>query len=106
MGKGANVNLTDNNGDTPLLYVRILLRGGASTVNKACAIIQLLVNAGANINAMNNDNRTLLTYSVSYLDQCVLVTRALLNSGCSVWYKEHPQSMTRTLHLLHTSSRE
>ncbi|XP_053648308.1 putative ankyrin repeat protein RF_0381 isoform X1 [Cherax quadricarinatus] len=80
---GADVNCKDHAGETPLHSVRNLLRQGL--YDRAAYVAHILLQAGAQVDAANNEGRTLLTYSVEYLDDSLPLTRTLLNHGASVW---------------------
>ncbi|KAJ9576221.1 hypothetical protein L9F63_006954, partial [Diploptera punctata] len=78
------LSMTDSEGNTPLLIAgRRLLREGA--FDRAAQISRLLLEAGSDPNAANAEGRSLLTYSVHYMDDSIELTRVLLNSGASVW---------------------
>ncbi|CAL4159274.1 unnamed protein product, partial [Meganyctiphanes norvegica] len=53
VGSGMNVCAKDNNGDTPLHYVRHLLRKGL--YDRAAKVAQALIQAGAPVDAANNE---------------------------------------------------
>lgn len=74
----------DEEENTPLLYAgRKLLKEGA--FEKACDLCELFIQAGSDVNAVNLEGRTLLTYSVQYFDDSFELTRLLINSGATVW---------------------
>lgn len=74
----------DEEENTPLLYAgRKLLKEGAFA--KAFALSELFIQAGSDVNAVNLEGRTLLTYSVQYFDDSFELTRLLINSGATVW---------------------
>ncbi|XP_069683736.1 uncharacterized protein [Periplaneta americana] len=78
------LSMTDSEGNTPLLIAgRRLLRDGA--FEQAAELSRLLLEAGSDPNAANAEGRSLLTYSVHYMDDSIELTRVLLNSGASVW---------------------
>ncbi|XP_066974018.1 ankyrin repeat and SOCS box protein 6-like [Macrobrachium rosenbergii] len=83
LSNGGDVSAKDLSGDTPLLSVRNLLKQGL--FNKAAEVAQVLLQAGAQVDAVNNKGRTLLTYSIEHLDDSLMLTRTLLNNGASVW---------------------
>ncbi|CAL4122190.1 unnamed protein product [Meganyctiphanes norvegica] len=80
---GMNVCSKDNNGDTPLHYVRHILHKGL--YNRAADVAKILIQAGAAVDAVNNEGRTILTYSVEHLDTSLSLTQLLVNCGASVW---------------------
>jgi hypothetical protein len=76
--------MTDSDGNTPLLIAgRRLLREGA--FDQAAQLSHLFLQAGSDPNASNSEGRSLLTYSVHYMDDSIELTRVLLNGGASVW---------------------
>ena len=91
---GADPNIPDNNGDTPLLTTRHLFdRQAFSTVH---GVIRVLIyeyptvsgnvqNKKVNVNATNLSRRTILSFAVQHGDRAADVSRLLLNSGASVW---------------------
>ena len=54
---GVNLNVRNNNGDTPLIF--------AAQKNTAEAV-EILINAGANVNVQDNSGNTALIYAASY----------------------------------------
>ncbi|XP_050724713.1 uncharacterized protein LOC127002695 isoform X2 [Eriocheir sinensis] len=83
LAHGADVSVRDNAGETPLHLVRNLLRQGL--YQRAAQVARILLQAGAHVDAANNEGRTLLTYSVEHLDDSLPLTRTLLNHGSSAW---------------------
>ncbi|XP_045109802.1 uncharacterized protein LOC123503816 isoform X2 [Portunus trituberculatus] len=83
LAHGADVSVRDNAGETPLHLVRNLLRQGL--YQRAAQVAKILLQAGAQVDAANNEGRTLLTYSVEHLDDSLPLTRALFNHGASAW---------------------
>ena len=78
------LSMTDSEGNTPLLIAgRRLLREGA--FDQAAQLSHLFLEAGSDPNAANGEGRSLLTYSVHYMDDSIELTRVLLNGGASVW---------------------
>ncbi|PSN50898.1 hypothetical protein C0J52_05355 [Blattella germanica] len=78
------LSMTDPEGNTPLLIAgRRLLREGA--FDRAAQLSRLLLEAGSDPNAANAEGRSLLTYSVHYMDESIELTRVLLNGGATVW---------------------
>lgn len=75
---------TDSEGNTPLLIgARRLLKKGA--FDQAVQLVQLLLDAGSDPDSKNDEGRTLLSYSVQYMDDSLQLTRLLINNGASVW---------------------
>lgn len=78
------LNWTDGEGNTPLLIgARRLLKKGA--FDQALQLVQLLIDTGSDPDSKNDEGRTLLSYSVQYMDDSLQLTRLLINSGASVW---------------------
>lgn len=83
---GADLNVADASGETPLLYVRLILQ--ERDFENAGTFAGALLNHGADPNSKNCQQRTLLAYSMSYLDDSLNVTRLLINYGAVVWTME------------------
>jgi hypothetical protein len=94
---GADPNIPDNKGETPLLTTRFLFEKNMYSV--AHAIIRILIydypavsgninHRKVNVNATNSSRGSLLFYAVQNGDNTADVTRLLLNSGSSVWKEE------------------
>jgi hypothetical protein len=64
--------------------VRTLLGRGA--FSEAAELARVLLRAGANPDETDPEGRSLLSYSVQQLDDCIVLTRLLLNNGASVWH--------------------
>ena len=83
LARGANINLPDDEGVTPLMTsVRVTYRNGLE-------ITQLLITKGANINARASRGSTPLMYAASgvadhYQDEYVAVVRLLIKHGAKV----------------------
>ncbi|GLH11273.1 Uncharacterized protein GBIM_16081, partial [Gryllus bimaculatus] len=78
------LSITDTEGNTPLLILgRRLLKAGA--FDQAAQLSKMLLEAGSDPNAVNLEGRSLLSYSINYMDDSVELTRVLLNGGASVW---------------------
>lgn len=72
------------NGETLLLATQRLLT--VLDVNQFGLLMDFLIESGSDVNAINEqDDRSLLTYSVWQGDRCVQITRKLLNCGAVVW---------------------
>ena len=80
---GANVNLPDNDGLTPVMTsARVTYRGGIE-------MTKLLIKKGANVNASASKGSTALMYAASgvaahYEDEYVRVVRILIKHGAKV----------------------
>jgi uncharacterized protein len=83
LSRGANVNLADDEGVTPLMTsVRVTYRGSLE-------ITQLLIKRGANVNAKASRGSTALMYAAwgvaaHYQDEYVAVVRLLIKHGAKV----------------------
>jgi hypothetical protein len=95
LAAGASVRLTDSGGNTPLTCLQHLLR--QERMQEAADIAELLLSStaadqdnggGCDVNWVNQEGRSLLSYSVSYLDASAELTRVLVNHGGRVW--PHP----------------
>jgi len=81
---GASLEMRDSTGATPLLTISKLLEGKQFTVAASLATL-LLSSPLCDVNSMDSMGRTLLSYSVSYLDSSSELTRVLVNHGAKVW---------------------
>ena len=83
-----DLTLSDSGGDTPLTKIgRTLLRRGLfhEGLELARALIERFSGSIYRlVNHVNHEQRTLLSYSVYNGDECIDLTRALLNSGAQV----------------------
>jgi hypothetical protein len=89
LAAGASLSLVDAGGNTVLTCLHHLLRQGR--MQEAADIAELLLNSasgGCDVNWVNQEGRSLLSYSVSYLDASAELTRVLVNHGGRVW--PHP----------------
>ncbi|XP_018019103.1 uncharacterized protein LOC108675592 [Hyalella azteca] len=84
---GASPQGRDTAGATPLLYLKLLLREGL--YGPAAAAAQRLLDAGAEVDAANDQGRTLLSYSLCCGDRSLALTRLLLNHGADIWGNPH-----------------
>lgn len=76
--------LKDENGNTALLVSgRKLLE--EKQFDKAVELVKILLDEGADVNVINHENRTLLSYSISCMDDSIRLTTLLLNYGADVW---------------------
>lgn len=74
----------DDLGNTPLLQIQHLLR--RNLFQEAADIANLiLTDERVDVDHVNRKNRSLLSYSVTYADKAVGLTRLLLNTGAGVW---------------------
>ena len=100
---GADPNVEDRCGETPLLSVHQLLK--RQLYSEAYSISCMLIydqhnfigcNHGKiNVNATNKSGGTILFYTVSLGDAAVDITRLLLNNGATVW-SNHANISTKT----------
>lgn len=82
LNAGANPNVSDDNGYTPLISASLY-----GYDNRFNGIIELLLNAGANINSTNNRHETALICSVH---SCNLeITKILINHGPKPFIKNN-----------------
>ncbi|XP_043217290.1 ankyrin repeat and SOCS box protein 10-like isoform X2 [Amphibalanus amphitrite] len=79
---GARLDAADQEGDTPLLYLRSFVTQGHHEL--AARLAERLAAAGADVNAVNGRDSTLLMYAAQQLDAAASLTRALLNAGAEV----------------------
>jgi len=86
---GANLGATDQHGDSSLTLVRHLLDCGKFGL--AAEVASLLIKHGADVNHVNSIGKNLLSYSLSNLDQSLLLTKLLLNMGGWEWSNQHLQ---------------
>ena len=80
---GGDVNAKDENQDTPLTLIsRILERQEFSLASR---LVQVLVEAGADVNHRNRRGWSALAFSVKYLDFGLPISRFLINSGAKIF---------------------
>lgn len=90
-------NLKDANGNTALLVSgQKLLREGS--YDKAVELATILLAEGSDVNVTNNENRTLLSYSIQYMDESIRLTTLLINYGANVWPMGKPSFCAVCLH--------
>lgn len=74
----------DDQGNTALIVgVKRLMNCGL--FKRAYQFAAMMLKFGSDVNWLNNGGRSLITYTVHYMDQAIDITRLLLNSGASVW---------------------
>lgn len=74
----------DDNGNTALILgVKRLMNCGL--FKRAYQFTVMMLRFGSDVNWLNNSGRSLITYTVHYMDQAIDTTRLLLNSGATVW---------------------
>lgn len=74
----------DDNGNTALLLgAKRLMNCGF--FKRAYQFAVMMLKFGSDVNWLNNGGRSLITYTVHYMDQAIDITRLLLNSGATVW---------------------
>ncbi|XP_065226216.1 uncharacterized protein LOC135849644 [Planococcus citri] len=77
-------NVRDASGNTALLVSgQKLLKEGC--FDKVVELANVLLSEGSDVNVSNNENRTLLSYSIQYMDKSIRLTALLLNYGANVW---------------------
>lgn len=94
---GIPVDMKDHNGDTPLLLVKNLIM---ESCNDQCPNVRmsevlmseirdlltlLVLDYKASLNALDAKGRSLLTYAVEAGDQCLALTRFLINLGAKTF---------------------
>ena len=82
LGAGARLDSVDQDGDTPLLYLRSFVSQGHYEL--AARLAERLAAAGADVNAVNGRDSTLLMHAAQRLDPAAALTRVLLNAGAQV----------------------
>lgn len=87
IGAGAELDQRDPvTGNTPLIELNSMLE--KQKYQEAAELASLLLTSGGDIcdvNAVNNQGRSLLSYSVTHLDKAAELTRVLVNHGARVW---------------------
>lgn len=74
----------DENGNTALILgAKRLMNCGL--FKRAYQFAVMMLKFGSDVNWLNNGGRSLITYTVNYMDQAIDITRLLLNSGATVW---------------------
>jgi len=74
----------DDQGNTALMLgVKRLMHCGL--FKRAYQFAVIMLKFGSDVNWLNNGGRSLITYTVHYMDQAIDITRLLLNSGATVW---------------------
>jgi len=88
---GASLDQRDpTTGNTPLLDLSYLLEN--NHYQEAADLASFLLTYGGkncNVNAVNHEGRSLLSYAVTYLDKTAELTRVLVNHGARVWPEEN-----------------
>jgi len=81
---GASLDQRDTQGNTPLLSVSKLLE--RKQFIEAAEIAQMMLTRNScDVNQVNEQGRSLLSFSVTYLDDSAELTRILINHGARVW---------------------
>lgn len=83
LSKGIDVYIQDEDRNSAFTLIETLLQ--KSLFNESVMLAQVLHQAHSSINHRNKAGRTLLSYSVTYGDNSLLLTRYLLNSNAEVW---------------------
>lgn len=90
---GASLEQTDSDGRSPLNCLEHLLV--QERMEEAAQISELLLSYSAqpcDVNHIDAGERSLLSYSVTYLDRAAELTRVLVNHGGRVWPRPAPAS--------------
>ena len=82
---GASLDQRDQEGSTPLVSLTCLLEQRQFQVAAQLASLFLTSDTNCDVNSVNQEGRTLLSYSVTYLDSSSELTRVLVNHGARVW---------------------
>ena len=84
LAAGASLALLDKTGSSALTSLAAQLAAGR--IAETVAICErMLAGPACDVNHMDAADRTLLSYSVAYLDQTADLTRVLVNHGARVW---------------------
>lgn len=74
----------DEHGNTALIVgAKRLMNCGL--FKRTYQFVAMMLKFGSDVNWLNNSGRSLITYTVHYMDQALDVTRLLLNSGATIW---------------------
>ncbi|XP_026813704.1 uncharacterized protein LOC113554175 isoform X4 [Rhopalosiphum maidis] len=77
----------DENGNTALILgAKRLMNCGL--FKRAYQFAVMMLKFGSDVNWLNNGGRSLITYTVHYMDQAIDITRLLLNCGATVWLED------------------
>ena len=90
---GASLDHRDHDGATPLLCLARLLELELFALAAELASL-LLTSSDCDVNSVNSAGRSLLSYSVTYLDSTAELTRVLVNHGARVWPGPDPDCPT------------
>jgi hypothetical protein len=82
---GASLDQRDLEGSTPLVSLACLLEQKQFAVAAQLATLFLTSDTNCDVNSVNLEGRSLLSYSVTYLDSSAELTRLLVNHGARVW---------------------
>merc|ERR1712088_1092206 len=82
---GASLDQRDLEGSTPLVSLVCLLEQKQFAVAAQLAALFLASDSNCDVNSVNQEGRSLLSYSVTYLDSSAELTRLLVNHGARVW---------------------
>jgi uncharacterized protein len=84
--RGAKTNVTDKNGNTPLISAACGC--AVATMNSAYDVVKILLDQGAKVNARNKDGQTALIMA-SGMTGDASVLKLLLNNGADPGLKDH-----------------
>ncbi len=79
---GADVNIADENGGTPLFHACMDVHGDQRFFPRALMAMNILIDAGANINARNKHKTTILARAAAY--NRIDIMQLLLSKGASL----------------------
>lgn len=74
----------DEHGNTALIVgAKRLMNCGL--FKRTYQFVDIMLTFGSDVNWLNNGGRSLITYTVHYMDQALDITRLLLNNGATIW---------------------
>ncbi|VVC39842.1 SOCS box domain,Ankyrin repeat-containing domain [Cinara cedri] len=77
----------DEHGNTALIVgAKRLMNCGL--FKRTFQFVSMMLAYGSDVNWLNNSGRSLITYTVHYMDQALDITKLLLNSGATIWLED------------------